>query len=85
MTVISKRNTFGTGKRSKHRYSFVTSLLQPAGWRDELQVPLQGERPPEWTTHKSLPAAGPENHDQHQQTRRGLTVTSSWRPAPTVR
>ncbi|HMU25981.1 MAG TPA: arylsulfotransferase family protein [Solirubrobacterales bacterium] len=61
VTVISKRNTFfGTGKRSKHRYSFVTGLLQPKGWRDEPQVPPQGERPPEWTTYKSFPLLVPK-------------------------
>ncbi len=61
VTVTSKRNTFaGTGRKSKHRYSFVTGLLTPKGWRDEKQVPPQGATPPEWTTYKSFPLKVPK-------------------------
>lgn len=61
VTVTSKRNTFfGTGKRAKHKYTFVTGLLQPKGWRDEPQVPPQGSTPPAWTTYKSFPLKVPK-------------------------
>lgn len=61
VTVTSKRNTFfGTGRKAKHRYSFVTGLLTPKGWRPEKPVPPEGATPPEWTTYKSFPLKVPK-------------------------
>ena len=59
VTVTLPRHTFFGVKPGRHSYSFATGLLKPKGWRDETQVPPQGDTPPEWTTYKSFPLKVP--------------------------
>lgn len=60
VTITLPRHTFFGVKPGRHSYSFTIGLLTPKGWRDEPQVPPEGDTPPEWTTYKSFPLLVPK-------------------------